>query len=540
MSGPVSRFGLPDLGIGVGLRVPHYRRFAEERPAVDFLEILSENFMGDGGSPATWLRQIVPHYPVVAHGVSASLGGPENPEHTRRLVRLVRQVDPHWVSDHACWVGDGQTTSHDLLPLPFTWSVIHHMVDRIKALQDAIGRPFALENVSSYASWRADGMPEWEFLAQIAERADCALLLDINNVYVNSQNHSFDPQTFLNGLPLDRVIQIHLAGHETHLTHKLDTHDRAVCEPVWDLYRSAIRRLGPVTTLIEWDANIPELERLLQEAETARGHRDRALAARQPMPDRTPTPVQAGAGLPKHWRTHTLGLIQGVGPESQTPFAGNERLSPAEQLQVYKSQFVLRLREALRQDAPGLWLFTEGDQDLFDRYLAAHPPSSWTLDAAANDLADWLVAQGASPEHVALARVDQAVESCFFAGDGAPISPDDLAAGIPALELQPHVRLLRIDRSAHRWRAQALGGDPADPMQVGDFHLAIYRRGRSPRHLEMEPAAWHLLCNLDQGVQGALGVVLEQGLATPETLQDRLPGWFRLFTERGLVQVSKP
>jgi len=270
MAHPVSKFGVPDLGVGVGFRLPHYREVVEEHPEMDWFEVISENFMVDGGSPRWHLDRLREQYRVVPHGVSACLGGDEDLDHTARLRRLVRDLDPPWVSDHLCWTGSAHAKAHDLLPLPYTEEVLRHVVERARKLQDQLQRPLAIENVSSYATWKASAMPEWEFLARIAEEADCALLLDVNNVFVSSENHGFDPREYLAALPTDRVVQIHLAGHSVLETHRLDTHDHPVCEEVWALYGEVSRTLGPVTTLIEWDEHIPPFSRLQEEAATAR------------------------------------------------------------------------------------------------------------------------------------------------------------------------------------------------------------------------------------------------------------------------------
>ena len=277
----VSRFGVPDLGIGVGFRLPHVHDVLEgdDLEHIDWFEVISENYMvGQGSNPLHNLARLRERYPVVNHGVSASLGGDEDTEHTRRLKVLCDWLDPPWVSDHCCWTGTPHARLHDLLPLPYTEEVIQHLVRRIQATQQALGRVFAIENVSSYLTWRASTMTEWDFLTEVLERADCALLLDVNNVFVSARNHGFDPLDYLDAIPTDRVVQIHLAGHSVLETHRLDTHSAPVCEEVWALYERVLRRLGPVTTLIEWDDDIPSLERLEQEAATAAEVRARALA----------------------------------------------------------------------------------------------------------------------------------------------------------------------------------------------------------------------------------------------------------------------
>ncbi len=278
MSRTVSKFRVPDLGVGVGLRVPHYGHILDQTPAMDWFEIISENFMVDGGSPRYHLDRVRERYAVVPHGVSMNLAGPRDPEHLAGLARLVAHIEPPWVSDHLCWTGTAHARVHDLLPVPYTPAVRDAVVDRIDEVQQRLGRPFALENVSSYLAYKDSVMPEWDFLAEVAERADCALLLDVNNVYVSSVNHDFDPDDYLAHVPADRVVQIHLAGHSVREGYLLDTHDAPVCDEVWALYARAIARLGAVATSIEWDDHLPDFPRLQAEAETARRVRDRAVA----------------------------------------------------------------------------------------------------------------------------------------------------------------------------------------------------------------------------------------------------------------------
>ncbi|HEY3496112.1 MAG TPA: DUF692 domain-containing protein [Polyangiaceae bacterium] len=276
------RLGLPDLGVGFGLRVPHYRRLFAERPRVDFFEIISENFMLGGGKPRFHLERALETYPIVQHGVSLGIGGPEAPDrrYLELLRALVKRTKTPWVSDHFCWCGAGNAHLHDLLPLRFTNELVRTIAERARMVQDFLETPFALENTSTYLAYRGSELPEWEFIAEVAERANVGLLFDVNNVFVTSYNHGLDPIEFVKSVPHERIVQIHLAGHTNCGTHIIDTHEGHVSEPVWDLYRLTIEKAGPVSTLIEWDDAIPELEVLLAEGERARGERDRALAAR--------------------------------------------------------------------------------------------------------------------------------------------------------------------------------------------------------------------------------------------------------------------
>lgn len=272
-----------DLGVGVGLRVPHYAAILADLPSVDFFEIISENFMVGGGKPLYHLDRVLEHYSVVQHGVSLGIAGPDEPdrEYLTRLKQLVRRTRTPWVSDHFCWCGAGGAHLHDLLPIPYTAEAIRRTVERARMVQDFLEVPFALENASSYLTYKSSTLSEWEFISEVAERADIGLLFDVNNVYVSAYNHGFDAETFIRSVPHARILQIHLAGHTNLGKYIIDTHRGSVIEPVLDLYRQTIALSGPVSTLIEWDDEIPELPVLLAEAERARQVRDEGLLLRE-------------------------------------------------------------------------------------------------------------------------------------------------------------------------------------------------------------------------------------------------------------------
>ncbi len=269
-------------GHGLGLRTEHYRDFIETKPAIDWLEVISENYMVPGGKPLHMLDTIRRDYPMVMHGVSLSIGSTDalDLDHVQGLKQLASRIEPAWISDHLCWTGVDHHNLHDLLPMPYTEAALRHLVARVQQVQDILGRRLLLENVSSYVSFAADEMSEWEFIAQLAQRADCDLLLDVNNVYVSSRNHGFDARTFIDAMPGERVRQIHLAGHEDHGTHLIDTHDHPVCDAVWELYAHTVRRLGAVPTMIERDDHMPPLAELLAEVDRTRRVQAQALAER--------------------------------------------------------------------------------------------------------------------------------------------------------------------------------------------------------------------------------------------------------------------
>jgi uncharacterized protein (UPF0276 family) len=262
----------PPLGFGLGLRTQHYEAILAERPAIDWFEIISENYLVPGGRPLDYLDRIRADYPMAMHGVSLSIGSddPLDRDYLRRIAALAKRVEPAWISDHLCWTGVGGRNMHDLLPLPYDEATLDHVVERIGQVQDALGRRLVMENVSSYVTYRRSTMPEWHFLAEVARRADCLILLDVNNIYVSAFNHDFDPLAYLDAIPVERVQQIHLAGHEDNGSHIIDTHDHPVIDPVWRLYGEAIRRCGPVSTMIERDDKIPPLGELVAEIEQAR------------------------------------------------------------------------------------------------------------------------------------------------------------------------------------------------------------------------------------------------------------------------------
>jgi uncharacterized protein (UPF0276 family) len=266
---PANRFNnFTDYGIGLGLRVPHYQHILSRKPTCDWFEIISENFMVDGGRPLHVLDQILEQYRVVQHGVAMYLGSTDelDREHLRKLKRLVKRTNTPWLSDHLCWGSIDGSYSHDLLPLPYTFEAAHHVAQRIREVRDYLEVPILVENVSSYAEFHDSEMSEWEFLSEVVEKADAGILLDVNNIYVSSQNHSFNPYDYLDNIPHQRVGQIHIAGHSKFEKYILDTHDHPVLAPVWKMYAHAIGAIGPTATLLEWDDRIPTFDEVHHEA----------------------------------------------------------------------------------------------------------------------------------------------------------------------------------------------------------------------------------------------------------------------------------
>ena len=271
----------PYLGYGLGLRTVHYNEVLTDKPAVDWFEVLTENYMVDGGKPLHYLEKVRELYPLVMHGVSLSVGSTDklDLDYLRALKALARRIEPGWISDHLCWTGVQGLNLHDLMPLPYTEEALEHVAGRVRQVQDFLGRQILLENVSSYVNYTHSRMSEWEFLAEIAQRSDCYILLDINNIYVSSKNHDFAAEQYLQGVPVERVVQFHLAGHSHNGKLIIDTHDHPVPDPVWQLYERAVQRFGRVSTMIERDDNIPPLATLLQELDQARNIAEPILKA---------------------------------------------------------------------------------------------------------------------------------------------------------------------------------------------------------------------------------------------------------------------
>jgi uncharacterized protein (UPF0276 family) len=281
----MNRWNFKDLGVGVGLRTTHFGHILAEKPEVDWFEVLSENFMDTGGRPLYVLDQVAERYPIALHGVSLSIGStdPLDRDYLRKLKGLAQRTKAHWVSDHLCWTGVAGRNVHDLLPMPYTEEALRHTIARVRAVSDILERPLVLENPSSYVEFAASSMPEWEFLARLAESADCGLLLDVNNVYVSAFNHRFDARTYIDAIPKDRVVQYQLAGHTHKGTHIIDTHSDHAVDEVWDLYRRSVARTGLVATLYEWDEDIPSFDVMHAEALKAAAIRNEVTAPQEAL-----------------------------------------------------------------------------------------------------------------------------------------------------------------------------------------------------------------------------------------------------------------
>lgn len=382
----------PQMGCGIGLRTPHYSEILKTLPKVDWFEAVSENFMDSGGRPLSILEKIRSHYPVALHGVSLSIGSvdPLNQDYLKRLKTLADRIDPFVVSDHLCWTGVDNQNLHDLLPLPFTEEAIEFIVERVDGVQNFLGRKILLENVSTYVTYQHSVMPEWEFLVEIAKRSGCGILLDLNNVYVNSKNHGFDPIEYIQNVPGSLVGQFHLAGHTDMGKYLFDTHSAKVVEPVWDLYEKALALYGPVTTLIEWDDQIPDLAGLMAEAEKAK-----AIASKiDPLKNNS---KKAAAEVRKNVNMNNAPSLK------QVQHALKERIQPGHEadkatgflnlqageagearLSVYANGYVARIAESLSESYEAIrhLLGKENFLHLCEQYAKAYPSQNYNLNEA--------------------------------------------------------------------------------------------------------------------------------------------------------------
>jgi uncharacterized protein (UPF0276 family) len=474
------------LGYGIGLRPRHYREFLEASPAVDWVEAISENFMGVGGRPLAVLEKVRRERPVVLHGVSLGIGSAEplDQRYLHDWKALITRIEPAIVSDHLCWGRAHGRYSHDLLPVPFTEEVVRHVVDRVSQVQDFLGRRIALENASSYLTFVESELTEWDFLAQVAKRAGCDILLDVNNVFVSSRNHGFDSDAYLAGVPVEHVKQIHLAGHQRRPELIIDTHDGPVSDEVWALYARAKGRFGDVPTLIEWDDAVPPLETLLAEAEKARSVLPVSLSPRgeatRETGERVGERANTVSGIIESTQRVLFAAITDanpVTPEAEALIAEHPPLTRKARIEVYAEMYWLRMRDVLRDAFPTV-RSRLGDET-FDAnvadYLREHPSTHHSLDRLGRAFAGFL--------HDDVAAVEWARAESFIAPDAEVISFEQLQAQPPetwgALELQAHpsVRVLSLASDPLPALRAQRDSQPVPAAVATPTNVAVWRTG---------------------------------------------------------------
>ncbi|MDP2269463.1 MAG: DUF692 family protein [Archangium sp.] len=527
------------LGFGVGLRPRHYREFLESAPAVDWVEAISENFMGVGGRPLAVLEKVRRDRPVVLHGVSLGIGSAEplDPRYLKDWQALIARIEPAIVSDHLCWGRAHGRYSHDLLPAAFTEEAVRHVVDRVTQVQDFLGRRIALENVSSYLTFVQSELTEWEFLAQVAQRSGCEVLLDVNNIFVSSRNHGFDPDAYLSGVPVEKVVQIHLAGHQRRPELIIDTHDGPVSDEVWALYARALGRFGAVSTLIEWDDGVPELQTLLAEAEKARAIRApfASSAVEMPRVARGPSAPSTSLGMTGLQQTIFSAICDPtpVSAEAEALIAEHPPLSAKARIEVYAEMYWLRMRDVLRDSFPTVRAGV-GDENfdaLVADFLRVHPSTHPSLDRLGQPFPAFL--ETARPDWADVAALEWARAESFIAPDGEEITFAQLQEVPPelwgelTLRAHPSVRVLVLESDPQPVLRAQRDGLPLPALVKTPTALVVWRKGFVVFHAAIAGGEAEALQSLVAGAE--LPVLLspfeeldDGGVAAFEALQS----WF--------------
>ena len=532
-------------GFGLGLRTQHYADFLARKQPLDWLEIITDNYLIDGGKPLAVLDAIRRDYPVAMHGVAMSIGASQGVDvpYLQRVKVLADRIEPLWVSDHLCWTGPGPEQLHDLYPLPYTDESARHVIAQIRHAQDVLGRRLVLENVSSYVRYRQDSASEWQFLAHIAEEADCLLLVDVNNIYVSSVNHGFDSLTYLQALPAHRVQQIHLAGHSDNGDHIIDTHDHPVAQPVWDLYAQACQRFGAVAAMIERDDHIPPLADLLDELATARRIAAETLASPEPAtaavmplaPAVDPLPL---AAVQRHFADQVLaGALPQATPDD--PVTGR--------LPIYHHAYRARLAEVLADTYAKTFLYMGSDSfDVHARAFAvAHPPQTRSLNRYGEGLVEALRVQYPdNPELHELAQLDWDLRTRF---DSAAVTTLETAAAQasdtwttrPGV-LHPSALLRTITTNVVGvWNAIHTDDDVPEAVAMSaPATLLVWRKGHQPhfRTLDTAESAWVQAMHAGASVHDACAALLGSGLWKGDPTV--LGGWLAQLLDDGLVQAD--
>lgn len=534
------------LGFGLGLRPQHYPYIFEYQPSVDWFEIISENFMDTDGKPKRNLARIKEQYPVVMHGVSLSIGSvdPLNSDYLKKLKALMDWVNPAWVSDHLCWTGVAHKNTHDLLPLPYTEESLKHIVHRIQQVQDRLGRRIALENPSTYLEFNHSTMPEAEFIAAMANEADCHLLLDVNNVYVTCFNHRLDPQSYLDALPLDRVIQMHLSGHSHKGNHIVDTHDDHVIDEVWNLYKYVVHKAGRVpNTMIEWDDRIPEFPVLSAELDKAReaarhateftlpqiAHEESVVAAKESIPLLTAqTQMQQAVMLGDRFDSAPAQWIR-----AKNAFA------PHEQLAVYANAYRYRLYDAVAEDYPVLrhYLTDKIFSDLIWAFVEEVLPDHFNIGRFALKLPAFI--QQTLPDDAfahAMCQLETTVAQMTDPTETQPLDEADIqgltAETLLGLTLYPRqaLALMQFDQQVNAYYQSVMDDQTPDgPLQEA-VYLAVFRHEDVVWRMELEAQEFGLLSKLFSGA--SIGETLAD---VQEDAQYKITAYFSKWMRNGLL-----
>lgn len=533
-----------NTGFGLGLRIPHYADFLAQPQPLDWLEITTDNYLIDGGKPLAVLDTIRRDYPVAMHGVAMSIGAAQGVDlaYLQQVKALADRIEPLWVSDHLCWTGPGPEQLHDLYPLPYTDASARHVVAQIRRAQDVLGRRLVIENVSSYIRYSEDSASEWQFLSYIAHEADCLLLVDVNNIYVSSVNHGFDPLHYLHALPAHRVQQIHLAGHSNNGDHIIDTHDHPVAPAVWALYAQACEHFGAVATMVERDDHIPPLAELLGEITMARqiaaAH---GTSPTPPAPERlTLPPAAATTDLRALQRAFSNDILATAPPADDLAAQVTGRFS------IYHHAYRARLAEVLADTYAKTCLYMGSDSfEAHARdYAVAHPPHTRSLNRYGEGLAESLHAcYPNNPELYELARLDWDLRTRFDGADVPVLTPDS-APNAGSWLTHPEVlhpsAVLRtvVTNVASLWSAIDADAEvPEAATLATPATLLVWRKGFQPHFETLEPqqAAFVRALHAGAPVEDSCAALQESG-ELPDTAT--LGRWLGHLLHNGLVRVE--
>lgn len=544
----------PELGFGLGLRIPHYAYIFEHWPQVDWFEIISENFMDTDGRPKRNLARIRERYPIVMHGIALSIGtvDPLNSEYLVKLKKLAQFVNPAWISDHLCWTGIAHKNSHDLLPVPYTQEALKHIITRIRQVQDFLERPIALENPSTYLEFKTSYIPEAEFIAQMAAESGCHLLLDVNNVYVSCYNHRLDPKAYIDALPMDKVAQIHLSGHSNMGTHIIDTHDDHVVDEVWALYRYAIHKAGrTVNTMVEWDDNVPSFDVLYAELGKAK------IAAADahnyaPLPDlaRDNTRYVANNVTPLGEAQARMqdAILLGVQVESHPDewIRSKDNFLPAAQLAVYVNAYRYRLHDLTTEDYPVLqyYLGKERFNALIDDFVNSAQSGHFNVSRYSAQLPEFLRQHSAGDDFsYELAVLENALSQLTDPEETRVLEPAHIqgmtAEKLMELVLHPRkaLQLFAFAYSVNDYYLAVKNEKAPPPPSAAKTFLAVFRHEDVVWRMDLAENEYHLLHKLFRGDPiGEALEALQNELGLPDDdLSAHLSEWFSRWMRNGLL-----
>ena len=544
----------PNLGFGLGLRPPHYAHIFEHSPKVDWFEIISENFMDTDGKPRRNLARIREQYPVVMHGVAMSIGtvDPLNSEYLSKLKKLADDIQPAWISDHLCWTGIAHKNTHDLLPVPYTEEALKHIVQRIVQVQDFLERPIALENPSTYLEFKTSHIPEAEFIAEMANQSGCNLLLDVNNVYVSCYNHRLDAKAYIDALPLDKVIQIHLSGHSNMGNHIIDTHDDHVVDEVWQLYKYVLHRAGRMpNTMVEWDDKIPEWDVLYAELEKAKTvARDAKNYAPLPeLAEETPRYVaNLMTPLADTQATMQEAIVEGDSLDSKPDawIRAKTQFTATAQLAVYINAYRYRLYDVVAEDYPALkhYLGVQKFETLIRDFVNTAQSNHFNVARYTAKLPELLATHPLhDPFASELARLENTLAQLFDAEETIALEPSHLAGMTPdslmksVLQPRAALQLFAFTYPVNRYYLAVMDEEAPPPPTPEKTFLAVFRHEDVMWRMDLGEHEYRLLQKLFAGMTiGEALDTLQHKLALPDdTLSSSLSEWFSRWMRNGLL-----